>query len=169
MSQSPWWRRPLLIVHVVSAVSLIGTDLVLVALGISGVNGADPRTVYPAAYLLEVWVIAPLAVVALGTGLLQVALSGWSKVRYWWVAIKLTTTALFTVLIVVVLIPRLATTADAALAGEPFTRAERLPLALVPLVAVGVLVLNVALGIYQPNRRIKQGSNAHDVHRTVRT
>lgn len=169
MNRSSWWHKPLLIVHVAAAVSLIGADLVLVALGVSGVNGADPNTVFPAAYLLEVWVVAPLVVIALGTGVLQVALSGWEMLRYWWVAIKLTTTVVFTVLIVVVLIPRLAASADAALAGETFGTADRLPLALVPALAIAVLLLNVALAIYQPNKRIPGRSNAHDVHRTVRT
>lgn len=165
MNQSPRWRKPLLTVHVVAAVSLVGTDLVLVALGISGVRGADPRIVYPAAYLVEAWLVAPLAVVALGTGVLQALLSSWGLVRYWWVAIKLTTTAAFTVLIVVVLIPRLAASADAAAAGEAFTAAERLPLALVPSLAVALLVLNAALGIHKPGWRVGGGQRTQRIPR----
>ncbi|MQA86664.1 MAG: hypothetical protein GEV03_19025 [Streptosporangiales bacterium] len=158
MNLSQRWRRPLLTLHVVAAVSLIGTDLVLVALGISGVRGADPRTVYPAAYLVEAWLVAPLVVVALGTGVLQAVLLPWGLVRYWWVTIKLTTTAVFTVLVVFALIPRLAASADAAMAAETFTAAARLPLALVPSLAVAVLVLNVVLGIYKPGWRIQRVS-----------
>lgn len=141
-----------------SAVSLIGADLVLVALGISGVRGADPQTVYPAAYLVESWLVTPLVVVALGTGVLQAVLSPWGLVRYWWVTIKLATTALFTLLVVFVLVPRLAETAGAATAGQAFTAAERLPLAIVPLVAIAVLVLNVVLGISKPDWRVRRGS-----------
>lgn len=84
------WRRPLLALHIVATVSLIGTDLVLIALGISGVRGADPETVYPAACVVEAWLVAPLVVLALGTGVLQAVRSGWGLVRHWWVAIKLT-------------------------------------------------------------------------------
>lgn len=134
----------------------------LVALGVSGVNGADPKTVFPAAFLLETWVVAPLVVIALGTGVLQVALSGWEMLRYWWVAIKLTTTVVFTALIVAVLIPRLAASADAALAGETFGTGDRLPLALVPALAIAALLLNVALAIYQPNKRIHALSLLND-------
>jgi hypothetical protein len=148
------WRKPLLALHIVATVSLIGTDLVLVALGLSGVAGADPQTVYPAAYLVEMWLVAPLAIIGLGTGVLLALRSRWGLMRYWWTAIKLVTTATFTILIVAVLIPRLAATADAATAGHAFSTAERLPLALVPSLAIAVLVLNVLLAIYKPGRRL---------------
>ncbi len=155
MKLSPWQHKLLLTVHVTAAVSLVGTDLVLVALGVSGVRGADPRAVYPAAYLVEAWLVAPLVVVALGTGVLQAVLSSWGLVRYWWVTIKLVTTAVFTGLVVFLLVPKLAASAGAATAGEAFTAAERLPLAIVPAFAVAVLALNVALGVYKPARRLR--------------
>src|SRR5262249_43922924 len=138
------WRKPLLIVHLVATVSLIGTTLVLLALGISALHGADPRTVYPAAYLVETWLVAPLAVLALGTGLLQAVLTRWGLLKYWWVALKLATTLGFTGLVLFVLIPRLAASAEAASAAQTFSAAERLPLALVPSLAVTGLVFNVA-------------------------
>lgn len=65
---APSWRKPLLTVHIVVSVSAIGAAVVLLALGISGLRDADPQTVYPAAHLVERWVIAPLALLALGTG-----------------------------------------------------------------------------------------------------
>jgi hypothetical protein len=82
---APWRKLPLT-VHVVATVSLIGTTLVLLALGISGLRGAEARTVYPAAYLVEAWLVAPLAVLSLGTGLLQAVLTPWGLPKYWWVA-----------------------------------------------------------------------------------
>jgi hypothetical protein len=149
------WRKLLLTVHVAATVSLIGTTLVLLVLGISGLRGADPRTVYPAAYLVEAWLVAPLAILALGTGLLQAALTPWGLFRYWWVAIKLTTTLGFTGLVLLVLIPRLAASAEAATAAQTFTAAERLPLALVPPVALTALIFNVALAIFKPGWRLR--------------
>ena len=70
MKLSSQWRKPLLTVHVATAVSVLGTDLVLLVLGISSVRGADPQTMYPAAHLVAGWLLAPHAVVALGTGVL---------------------------------------------------------------------------------------------------
>jgi hypothetical protein len=59
MKLSPRWRKLLLTIHVVSAVSVLGTDLVLLVLGISSMRGADPQTVYPAAHLVATWLLAP--------------------------------------------------------------------------------------------------------------
>jgi hypothetical protein len=158
------WRKPLLIVHVVATVSLIGTTLVLIALGISGLRGADPRSVYPAAYLVEAWLVAPLAILSLSTGLLQAVLTRWGPLQYWWVVIKFTTTLGFTGLVLFVLIPRLAASAEAASAAQTFSAAERLPLALVPSVALTALILNVALAIYKPTWRLR-GSTAAEAAR----
>lgn len=90
------WRKPLLAIHIVASVGVLGADLALLALGISGAQGAEPETVYPAMSLVGAWLIAPLAVLALGTGLLQAVLRGWGLARYWWVTIKLTITAVLT-------------------------------------------------------------------------
>jgi len=151
----------------VASVGLIGTALVLMALGISGVRGADPRTVYPAAYLVEAWLVAPLAVVALLTGVLQAVLSPWGLLRYWWVTINLATTAGFAGVALFVLLPRLEASADAATgpaAQEAFTIAERLPLAIAPSVAVALLVLNVALAVYKPGWRLRARRRADAGH-----
>ena len=71
------WRTLLLTVHVAATVSLLGADLALLALGISGARGADPQTVYPAARLVGTWLAAPLALTSLATGLLQGVLTPW--------------------------------------------------------------------------------------------
>jgi hypothetical protein len=145
------WRTPLLTVHIVTSVGAIGAILVQLALGIAGARGADPRTVYPAALLVEVWVIAPLAVLALGTGLALALWSRWGLARYWWVAIKLTITAVLTVVVFLVLVPSLAATA----AAESLTDAQRTRLALFPAVALALLVVNVVLGLTKPRWRLR--------------
>jgi len=154
---SPPWRKLLLTVHVATAVSVLGTDLVLLVLGISRVRGADPQVIYPAAHLVATWVLAPLAIVALGTGVLLGLLTGWGLLRYWWVTIKLVLTAILTGVILFVLVPRLGVAADAAtaLAPSPFTAAERLPLLVAPAAGVTLLILMVALAIYKPPWRLR--------------
>lgn len=154
----PARRRPsrtvLLTVHVAAAVGLVGADLVLVALGVSGARGADPRTIYPAASIVESWVTLPLVVIALGTGVVQAVAGSWGLVRYWWTTVKLALTGGFTLLVLLVLVPRLAASAAAAQAGEAFTAAQRLPLAIVPAVAVAALILNVVLGLTKPRAKL---------------
>lgn len=154
------WRRPLLIVHIVAAVSLIGTDLALLTLALSGLRGADPRSVYPAASRVASWVIGPLVVLALVTGIAQAALSRWGLARYWWVTIKLAVTVVFTGVVWAVLIPRLAASATAADAGQVLTAAERAPLAIVATVAIMVLLGLVTLAVYKPGGQIR--ATRHD-------
>lgn len=154
-SQLPRWRIALLTVHIVSSVGAIGAALVLLAFGIAGMSGADPRTVYPAAHMVEVWVIAPLAVLALASGLTLALLSGWGLARYWWVVIKLTITAGLTAVVFLVLEPSLAAIA----AAESLTDAERTRVALFPAVALALLVVNVVLGLAKPGRKLRAGGS----------
>lgn len=149
------WRRPLLVVHVVATVSLIGTDLGLLALGIASTRGAAPATVYPAASQVASWIIGPLVLIALGTGIVQALLLRYGLLRYWWVTIKLAVTVLFTGLVWFALIPRLAASAHSATAGETFSTAERLPLTIVPAMAVALLIGLVMLAFYKPGGRIR--------------
>ena len=157
MTLSPQRRKLLLTLHVVTAVSVLGTDLVLLVLGIASVGGADPRTIYPAAHLAATWLLAPLAVVALGTGVVLGLLTQWGLLRYWWVTIKLALTAILTGVILFVLVPRLGVAADAAttLAPSQFTDAERLPLLVAPAAGVTLLILIVVLAIYKPGWRLR--------------
>lgn len=162
MSVEPRWRKPLLTLHVAASVSLIGTDLVLVLLGAWGVSGASAKSVFPAAYLVQAWLVAPLILIALGTGVLQGVLSSWGLVRYWWTTIKLAITALFTILIFAVLLPRLSHNADAANAGQAFSTAQFMTIVIVPAIAVALLVVNVALGLVKPRARLGRAESADD-------
>jgi hypothetical protein len=81
-----------LTVHVLSALVLFGADLTLLVLGISGVNGGDPLTVYPSAHLIGVRVVEPLAVLSLATGFVLAVLTPWGLAKYCWTLIKLSVT-----------------------------------------------------------------------------
>jgi hypothetical protein len=144
-------------VHVTATVSVLGADLVLLLLGISSVSGADPRTIYPVAHLVGARLIAPLAVVSLGSGLLLGILTPWGLLQYWWVTIKLAVTAVLTAVVLFVLIPRLGAAADAVTGPTPslLTNGKRLPLVVAPAVASTLLVFNVVLAIFKPGRRLR--------------
>lgn len=153
----PAWRKPLLAIHIVTSVGVLGADLVLLALGISGARGSDPETVYPAMSLVSGWLIAPLAVLALATGVLQALLRGWGLARYWWVTIKLTITAVLTGAVLFVLVPGLRTAAETATgpnAEALLDDAQRVAFVIAPSVAITLLLLNVFLAVYKPTWRI---------------
>lgn len=154
-------RRLLLTGHIIVTVALIGAAAVLIGLGVAGMRGADPRTIFPAAHLVDAWVVAPLAILALTTGILQAVLTGRGLTTYWWVIFKLATTAVAALAVVFVLEPRLGGSAEAARAGQSYSPSEFLPLVAAPSVAALLLVTNVVLGVYKPGKprlRARAGS-----------
>jgi hypothetical protein len=156
MNLFPRWRKLLLVVHLVAAVGWVGAELVLLALAVSGVRGTDPRTVYPAAGLVGVWLVAPLAVVTLGTGLLQGLLTPWGLFRHWWVTIKLSLTTLMTGLVFFALLPGLRSAADAGTGSAALTATDRAQFLVPPSVASTLLVINVVLSVYKPGGRLRR-------------
>jgi hypothetical protein len=151
------WRKLLLTAHVAATVSVLGTDLVLLLLGLSSLSGADARMIYPAAYLVSAWLVAPLAMLSLSTGLLMGVLTPWGLFKYWWVTIKLAITTVLTGVVLFVLVPRLG--AAAAVVSGPtqglLTSAERLPLVIAPALASTLLLLMVVLAIFKPGWRLR--------------
>jgi hypothetical protein len=135
-------------------VALLGTDLVLLALGISGLRGAEPLTVYPAAHLVGAWLVAPLAIGALATGILLGILTPWGLTRHGWVTIKLTITTVLTTLVLLVLVPGLGQAADDAATGV--SDPQRIRFAIAPAVASALLALNVVLAMYKPRSRLRK-------------
>src|SRR5262245_54221967 len=156
------WRKLLLTTHVAATVSVLGTDLVLLLLGLSSLTGADPRTIYPAAYLVGARLVAPLAVLSLTTGLLLGLVTTWGLFRYWWVTIKLAITTVLTGVVLFVLVPRLGAAAEAVSGPAPrlLATAERLPLAIAPALASTLLLPMVALAIYKPGWRLHSRAKA---------
>lgn len=156
---APRWRKLLLTVHIVATVGWLGADLVLLALNVSGARGADPRTVYPAGYTLGVWVVAPLALLSLATGVAQGLLTPWGLLRHRWVTVKLVLTTVMVGLVFLLLLPKLAEMAEiaqAAVAARPGTAAGRTQLMVAPAVASVLLIINVVLSTHKPWGRLRR-------------
>jgi hypothetical protein len=149
-------------VHVAASVSVLGADLVLLALGIASVGGADPVTIYPAASLIATWLVAPLALVALASGLALGLLTPWGLFTYWWVTIKLAIVAVLTGVVLFVLVPALGATADAVTGPTPrlLGAGERLPLLVAPAMASTLLVVALVLAIFKPGWRLRSSGMA---------
>jgi hypothetical protein len=145
-------RKPLLAVHLIASVGLLGAVAVVAALGVAGANGTDPVTVYPAMHLVETWLVAPLSVTALCTGVVLAVWLGWGLLRHRWVTIKLVVTATLTLLVFLLLEPRLAAAAAAALgqSAEPLPDATKTSMAIVPSAVLVLLVVNSCLGLFKP-------------------
>jgi hypothetical protein len=148
-------RTALLIVHIVVTVAALGTDLALLALDVAGLRGAEARTVYPASHLLGQWLMVPLAVASLTTGLTLSVTTGWKPFVHGWVTLKATITLLLTGLLLASLVPALGRAADAATgtAGATMTHAQQTLLVAAPAGAAALLTINVLLGVVKPRLR----------------
>ncbi|MFG3691697.1 hypothetical protein [Micromonospora sp. NPDC047740] len=151
----PRSRRLLLAAHITVTVGALGADAALLALAVSGLRDTDPRTVYPAAYLLGRWLVAPLAVGSVLTGLALAAAGPWRPLRHGWVTVKLTLAAVLAAAALALLVPRLGHAAAAAVgsstAGVP--RGDRVVAVAAPAAALLVLGTNVVLRVFKPGRR----------------
>ncbi len=131
---------------------MVGVSAALVALGIAGLRGADPVTVYPAMRLVAAAALAPLVLTALATGVLQAVWTGYGLVRLGWVRTKLALTAVFTVAALGVAVPGLGRAAEAATSGQEVTPAQQLVSTVTPSVAVLLVLFAAGLGVFKPGR-----------------
>jgi hypothetical protein len=154
------WRNLLLSLHIAASVGVLGTDLVLLTFGVASLAGADPLTVYPAARLVGTWLVAPLALLTLGTGLALALLTPWGLFNYWWVTIKLAIVVVLTGAVLFVLVPSLSATAAmvSGSAPQPLSTGQRLPLLLAPAAASTLLAIALLLAVFKPGWRLRAGA-----------
>jgi hypothetical protein len=103
MIMTPGLRRFVLTVHLVSSVGWIGAVLAYLALGVSAATSQDAQTVRAAWIAMELtgwFVIVPLALAALLTGLVMSLGTPWGLFRHYWVLISLVLTVFATVVLV---------------------------------------------------------------------
>lgn len=148
-------RKFALTVHVTVSVGVIGAIAAFLALAIVGLTGQDAQTVrgaYPAMDLIARFVIVPLAVAALLSGLIQSLGTSWGLLRHYWILAKL----LLTTLAIVVLLAKLPLVSHAARLSQqaivPSDELHNAGLQLLVHAIAGLLILLVPtiLSIYKP-------------------
>jgi hypothetical protein len=92
MTLTPGLRKLVLTAHITASVGWLGAVAAYLALAVAGLTSQDAQMVR-AAYLamgLSIWfVIVPLSLASLVTGLLQSLTTTWGLVRHYWVLFKL--------------------------------------------------------------------------------
>ncbi|MEU7026629.1 DUF2269 domain-containing protein [Streptomyces sp. NPDC046275] len=84
-------RRALLVVHVAVSVAWLGLSLGLLTLGLTAYTTQDPtltQASYRAMKVFADWLLAPVALVTLGSGLVLSLGTPWGLARHRWVWIK---------------------------------------------------------------------------------
>ena len=161
MTMTPTLRRSFLTLHVLASVGWAGAVAVFVAHSIATMAATDPRVVRAAAWAMNMaawYVILPLAVAGLVTGVVQALGTPWGLFRHYWVAFKLVFTVVATVVLLTKLGP-ISMLAEAASLGDAVASQGGLRVSLL-LHAVGALVVltaTTALAIFKPAGRIGRG------------
>jgi hypothetical protein len=164
-------RKFTLAVHLTVSVGWIGAAAGYIALDVSAATGQDPGTLR-FAYLgmdrIARYVIVPLALASLVTGLVVSLWTKWGLFRHYWVLISLVLTTLATV----VLLTQIRVIGfHAALAADPSTSVgdlRALPSTLVHSVG-GTLVLLVVLvlNVYKPRGMTRDGWRKEQLRRSL--
>lgn len=153
-TMSPRVRKFALTAHITFSVGWIGAVAAYLALDVAVVTSQDAQTLraaYLAMELTAYYVIVPLAIASLLTGLVMSLGTRWGLVRHYWVLISL----LLTVLAVIVLLSETQTISRLAeIAADPATSSSDLRAlpGTLPHSIGGLLVLLVitALNVYKP-------------------
>ena len=155
MTMTPGLRKFALTTHVTSSVGWLGAVGAFLALAIAGLVGEDAQIVR-AAYLsmhLTTWfVIVPLCLAALLTGIVQSLGTTWGLFRHYWVVTKLLLTALATIILLVHTQPidRVAAVAAQTTLATGDLRQLRIQLVGDACAALFVLLVTTTLSVYKP-------------------
>ena len=155
MTMAPRLCKMTLAAHIVSSIGWIGALAGFLALAVAGLTSQDAKMVraaYLAMDLITWFVVVPLALASLLTGIVQALGTPWGLLRYYWVLFKLliVVTATFMLLIKTGPIGYVAgVAAETALAGADLVGVRY---SIVGHAIGGLLVLLWAatLGIYKP-------------------
>ena len=102
MTMSPGVRKFALTVHLICSLGWIGAVVAYLALGVAAVTSSATPTIRASWTSMDLtgwWVIVPLAILALVTGLVMSVGSPWGLFRHYWVVISLVLTVFCTVVL----------------------------------------------------------------------
>ncbi len=162
MRFTPRWRKAILTLHVITAVGWLGSDLVLLTLGISGLSGAaDKDVAYPAMSIVGTALFVPLSYLVWVIGVVNAVGTPWGLLRWWWVAVKLTIVTVMLFLVTFLLYPGLV---DAGELGSALPRRDQINLVVAPSVSSTLLIVSTILSTYKPwGRRLPRLAGARPV------
>jgi hypothetical protein len=175
MTMGPRLRKFGLTTHVTCSVGLLGAIAGFLALAVAGLTSQHAQMVR-AAYLameLTAWfVIVPLALASLLTGLVQSLGTTWGLFRHYWVLVKLSLTVFATVVLLLKmkLITYVAGVAAETTLSSTDLRAARTELVIHAAAGLLVLLLPAALSVYKPRGMTRYvARKLHEQHLDVTT
>ncbi|MEW2220909.1 DUF2269 domain-containing protein [Streptomyces sp. NPDC006990] len=150
-------RRGTLVLHVCSSAGWLGMTLCLLALGLTAaLTGSGPaaEASYRSMKVFADWLLAPLALVTLASGVLLSVGTRWGLARYWWVWIKFWLTLAATLASVLLFRTRIDSTVADVAAGRPVLPYE---LVIPPLVSLSAYTFMTVISVLKPWGRTRRG------------
>jgi hypothetical protein len=164
----PRLRKFALAIHLTLSVGWIGAVLVYLALGITAVTSQDLQTIRAAWSAMELtgwYVIVPLAVASLLTGIVMALGTKWGLFRHYWVLISLVLTTFATVVLILHM-PDVSVMAAEAQEAEGASLAALGGDLFHPGLGLVVLLAIQVLNVYKPQGMTRYGwRKQQDEHR----
>ncbi len=162
MSMSPGLRKFALTAHVTSSIGWFGAVAAFLALALAGLVSPDQelvRAAYRVLGLTTWFVILPLALVALLTGVVSSLGTRWGLIRYYWVLLKLGITLLATLILLVHTQPidRLSRAAATTAVLDATLYKTQLQMVIAAGGALVVLIVLTGLSVYKPRGLTRYG------------
>lgn len=154
MAMTPYVRKFALTAHVTSSVGWLGAVAVFLALAIAGLTSKDAQMVRAAYLAMELttrFIIVPLCLASLLTGLISSLGTEWGLFRHYWILIKLLITILSTIGLLVHLQPisyLAGVAAETTLSGGDHQ--AQIQLVIVASAAMLALLVATTLSMYKP-------------------
>ncbi|MDT0455616.1 DUF2269 domain-containing protein [Streptomyces sp. DSM 41527] len=151
-------RRALLVLHIAVSVSWLGLTLGLLALGVTGYTTGSPDMAgiaYRAMKIFGDWLVLPVALVSLVSGLVLSLGTAWGLARHRWVCVKFWLTLITVLLSVFSLRPGINDLAAEAAAGAPH---PDISLVVAPAVATATYLFLTAISVLKPWGPTRRGS-----------
>ncbi|MEJ3657300.1 hypothetical protein WEH80_30485 [Actinomycetes bacterium KLBMP 9759] len=160
----PPTRKVMLLVHIVSAASWLGIDVMVGVLVFTGRLAPDPTVAglgYQALGLFLLWPLLFAALATLASGVVMGLGTRYGLLRHWWVVTKLAITVVLATLIVIALAPGLGEAVEHGrqlAAGVPAERiTARVDDLIYPaLVAPSALLITYVLSVMKPWGRTRR-------------
>lgn len=152
----PFWLRKLaLVIHIITSVGWLGAVAVFLALAITGLNSQDAFLVSGAYLAMDVtvtYIIVPLSIASLVSGLIQSLGTSWGLFRHYWVIAKLLITAVSTFLLLnhTQGVSYVADVAAGMILGSTDLRYLREQLVIEAAGAIVALFATTLLSVYKP-------------------
>ncbi len=159
MIMKPGLRKLALSAHLTFSVGWVGTVVAYLALGFTAANSsnvADIRSAWMAMELIGWYVIVPLAVASLLTGLVMALGSKWGLFRHYWVSISFFLT-LFATVVLVLHMPTVTSTTEVARTAEGAVLESLGGDLLHPGIGLVILLVVQVLNLYKPKGLTRYG------------